>query len=58
MSPKALQTLNSKTNLKGCSALKMLDAVGWEKGTFESNMGEEPVSEWESCRSVGLVFPF
>ena len=58
MSPKALQTFNSKTDLKGCSALKILDVVGWEKGTFESNMEEEPVNEWESDRSVGVVFPF
>ena len=33
----------------------MLDAVGWEKGTFESSIGEDPVDERESGRFEGSV---
>lgn len=52
------QNKNLRTYLKGCSALKMLEAVGWEKGTLESSMGEKAVDEVESGRSVALVVPF
>ena len=34
----------------------MLEAVGWEKGTFESSIGEDPVDERESGRLEGSVF--
>lgn len=44
--------------LKGCSALKILEAVGWEKGTLDSSIGEDAVDDPESGRSVGLVVPF
>lgn len=54
----ALQNQNHKVHLKGCSALKILEAVGWEKGTLESGIGEDPVDDLESGRSVGLVVPF
>ena len=33
----------------------MLEAVGWEKGTFESSIGEDAVDERESGRSEGSV---
>ena len=36
----------------------MFEAVGWEKGTLESNMGENPVDDVESSRSVELVMQF
>ena len=58
MSSKAVQTEKSRTYLKGCSALKILDAVGWENGTLESSMGEEPVEERDTGRSVRLAVPF
>lgn len=53
-----LQEWNSRVHLKGCSALKILEAVGWEKGTLESSIGEKPADDLESGLSVGLVVPF
>ena len=44
--------------LKGCSALKILEAVGWEKGILERSIGEEPVEDLERGLSLGLVVPF
>ena len=44
--------------LNGCSALKILEAVGWEKGTLERSIGEEPVEDLERGLSLGLVVPF
>ena len=58
MSVTAVQSPNHSIYLKGCSASKMLEAVGWEKGTLESSIGENPVDDLESGRSVGLVAPF
>lgn len=54
----AVQCSKRRVYLKGCSALKILEAVGWEKGTLERSIGEEPVDDLESGRSVGLVVPF
>lgn len=36
----------------------MLEAVGLEKGTLESSIGEDPVDDLEIGRSVALVVPF
>ncbi len=54
----ALQDRNHGGYLKGCSALKMLEAVGWENGTLESSIGENPAGDLESGRSAGFVAPF
>ena len=54
----AVQNSNHGFYLKGCSALKMLEAVGWEKGTLERSIGEEPVEDLEGGLSLGLVVPF
>ena len=58
MSVTTVQYSNHSIYLKGCSALKILEAVGWEKGTLESSIGENLVDDLESGRSVGLVVPF
>lgn len=57
MSVTTVQYSNHSIYLKGCSALKILEAVGWEKGTLESSIGENLVEDLESGRSVGLVVP-
>ena len=35
----------------------MLEAVGCEKGTLESSVGEDPVDDLEGGRSAGLMVP-
>ena len=37
------------------STLKRFDAVGCEKGIFESNVGDDPVEDLDGVRSVGLL---
>ena len=54
----AVQKSNHGFYLNGCSALKILEAVGWEKGTLERSIGEEPVEDLERGLSLGLVVPF
>ena len=54
----AVQNSDHGFYLKGCSALKILEAVGWEKGTSERSIGEEPVEDLERGLSLGLVVPF
>ena len=54
----AVQISNHEFYLKGCSALKILEAVGWEKGTLERSIGEEPVEDLERGLSLGLAAPF
>lgn len=41
--------------LNGCSALKRLDMVGWEKGTLDNSMGEEPEDERDGSRPSGRL---
>lgn len=46
--------LRRRNHLNGCSALKRFDMVGFEKGTLDSNLGEEPVDEVGGLGSAGL----
>ena len=54
LSTASFNALDISTDLNGCSALKRFDMVGFEKGTFDSSFGDDPVTEPVGLCSIGL----